>query len=88
MRLARILWSQTQKVSNPPPAHCTGTAKPLQVPELRRDTVGSGFRKTGQATICRVNWRERKEDSFGGRYIQVRYVVGLSSRSMRRFSFN
>lgn len=43
--ISQVFWRQTQKL-HPFPC-CMGTWKPLQLPELRRDTVGSGFRKTG-----------------------------------------
>lgn len=53
--ISQIFWSQNQKVS---PPYCMVTGEPLQVPELWRDTVGSGFRKTGQATMYRVTWKK------------------------------
>lgn len=50
--ISQIFGSQTRKVS---PPYCMVTGKPLQVPAVWRDAVGSGFRKTGQATMYRVN---------------------------------
>lgn len=37
--ISQIHWTQTQKASLPVPSCCTGTAKPLQAPELGRGTV-------------------------------------------------
>ena len=70
----------------PPQPYCMGTGKPLQFPELRRDTAGSRFRKTGQATMYKVNLRGRGGVLEVGRPFQrqvptrIGDVNGLSSR--------
>lgn len=54
--IGQVLQRPTQKLHLPPPP-LHGSSEAIAASELRRDTVGSGCRKTGQAAMCRVNLR-------------------------------
>lgn len=56
MRLARSFSVRPRSFTAPPPP-LHGSSEAIAASELRRDTVGSGCRKTGQAAMCRVNLR-------------------------------
>lgn len=56
MRLARSFSVRPRSFTCPPPP-LHGSSEAIAASELRRDTVGSGCRKTGQAAMCRVNLR-------------------------------